>query len=274
MRHAFSLVIGFGLIACGETAPRTGVMPGTANDGYDAPSNAEAAAAYMSGFQARFDIQDLDYPEDIKDRIKAARRAKFQQEMQNAKVRQEFIAKLSLTLLAQKDPEAKRLLKDIKKNPKQTPDAQTTQQIFAMLPPMPKRNRQSNLERDQTYSSAVRRYKAEFRNLNIDTCRWTQMKRLIGSGHEEMALIHGQHPEKGFRCTVDLTIEKNKGYPRVYNFDAFWVRSQSGDWQYFGTFRAIEVEPRLQRLNQDLLRDPEGTIMRQSTFDMMASAFN
>lgn len=274
MKSFLPIILVIVLSACGETAPKTGAMPGIANGGYDAPSNAEAAAAYMAGFQARYDIPELEYPEDIKARVRAARQAKMQTDMQVMEKRQEIIATLALTVLAQKDPEAKKLLKDLKDNPKAQPDTGSMDQMFAMIESQPKRHRLSETERQTIYHQAVRDYKSDFKSLTVNTCRWTEMKRLIGSRHEEMAFIHGSHPTHGYMCAVDLQIEKRKGYPRTSSFNDFWVKTHSGEWNYYGKYRNVGIGPRLQKLNPDILRDPEGTIMRQSIFGSVASSFN
>ena len=114
MRGLAALLVCFGLAACGEPAPKSGVMPGIAGGPYEAPKNAEAAAAYMAGFHARYDIPELDYPQDIKDRIRAARNKRFIRDMEVAEKRQVLMSKLALTVLAQKDPEAKEVLKKLK----------------------------------------------------------------------------------------------------------------------------------------------------------------
>lgn len=276
MKHVLTGLLITGVSACSPSTPKTGVMPGIANGGYDAPTNAEAAAAYMAGFQARYDIPELEYPEEIKARVRAAREIKFQTEMRVMEKRQKIMATLALTVLAQTDPEAKKLLKELNDNPNKSPDSDSMDKIFTMVDAPPKRQRQrlSTTERQTIYHTAVRQYKSDFRSLTIESCRWTEMKRLIGSRHEEMALIHGTHPTHGYKCAVDLKYEKRKGYPRVTSFNDFWVKSPSGDWRYYGRYRKVDVQPRLQRLNPDLMRDPEGTIMRQSLFDNIASTLN
>ena len=272
MRYLASLLICLGVSACSEPAPKTGAMPGVATGGYDAPSNAEAAAAYMKGFHERFDLPELDYPQDIKNRIKKARIDQFARHMRNGQKRQKVMAHLGL--LATKDPETKKLLEVIKNTPKVKLDNDELTRLFALAESQSDKHKISESERKKTYETAVKDYKRQFNNLNIETCRWTEMKRLIGSGHEEMAFIHGHHPTHGFLCSVELILEKRKGYPRVTSFNDFWVKSQSGDWDYYGKFRGVEVRPRLQQLNSALLRDPEGTIKRQSMGDMIASSFN
>jgi len=190
MRVLGAIFLCVGLAACSEPAPKTGAMPGVATGGYDAPSNAEAAAAYMAGFQARYDIPELDYPEDIKLRIRQAKQKRFARDMAVAEKRQKIMSRLALTVLAQKDPEAKELLEKLKNDPKAKPDTKDVTQIFAMFDRAPQR--------------------------------------------------------------VSL----------------------SKEWAYYGKFRGVEITPRLQGLNQNLLKDPEGTIMRQSTMDSIAQAFN
>ena len=274
MRVLGAIFLCVGLAACSEPAPKTGAMPGVATGGYDAPSNAEAAAAYMAGFQARYDIPELDYPEDIKLRIRQAKQKRFARDMAVAEKRQKIMSRLALTVLAQKDPEAKELLEKLKNDSKAKPDTKDVTQIFAMFDRAPQRVSLSKSERDRIYQNTIRDYKSDFRSLKIETCRWTEMTRLIGSGHEQMARIHGTHPTHGFKCAVDMKTEKNKGYPRIRHFNGFWVKMPSGEWAYYGKFRGVEITPRLQGLNQNLLKDPEGTIMRQSTMDSIAEAFN
>ena len=274
MKKYLAYILLLSVSACGQSTPKTGAMPGIADGGYDAPTSAEAAAAYMAGFQARYDIPELEYPLDIQRRIRAARVERLDRSMKNAKARTELMAKLGLTVLAQSDPEAKKLLKDLKENPNKAPDADNLNNILNMIDTQPKRQTLTRTERQIIYDKAVRQYKSNFRNLKVDSCRWTEMTRLIGSKHEEMAFIHGVHPTHGFRCAVELKYEKRKGYPRVTEFNDFWVKNSSGDWMYFGRFRQVDIGPRRQRLNPALLRDPEGTIMRQSPMDMIASSFN
>jgi len=264
------ILICAGLTACSESTPKTGVMPGIATGGYDAPTNGEAAAAYMAGFQARYDIPELDYPEDIKVRIQNARQKRFARDMNIAETRQKMMAKLALTVMAQKDPEAKDLLKKLKDNPKTTPKASDISQLIAMMDRGPKRQTLTKSEREKIYKGALRDYKYSFRSLKIESCRWTEMTRLIGSGHEQMAFIHGTHPTQGYKCEVEMKTEVHKGYPRLTHFQAFWVKAKNGNWTYYGKFRGVGISPRQLRLDQNLLKDPEGTIGRQSTMDSIA----
>lgn len=272
MRYLTTLLLGVGLIACSEPAPKTGAMPGVATGGYDAPSNAEAAAAYMKGFQDRYDIPELDYPQDIKDRIQKARINQFSRHMHNGQKRQKIMAHLGL--IVTKDPETKKLLEGMKNVPTVKLGENELARLFALAESQSNIQGNSNSERKKIYEKAVTDYKSHFKNLKIETCRWTEMRRLIGSGHEEMALIHGHHPTHGFLCAVNLILEKRKGYPRTIILDGFWVKSQSGDWEYYGKFRGVGLKPRLQQLDPALLRDPERTIKRQSVGDMIARSFN
>ena len=274
MRGLAALLVCFGLAACGEPAPKSGVMPGIAGGPYEAPKNAEAAAAYMAGFHARYDIPELDYPQDIKDRIRAARNKRFIRDMEVAEKRQKIMSKLALTVLAQKDHEAKEVLKKLKENPKAKPGPSDINQLLGMIQSESSSERFTKSEREKIYSTAIKEYKSAFRRLKIESCRWTEMKRLIGSRHEEMALIHGHHPTHGFQCSVELKTEQRKGYPRFRDIGDFWVKGSDGNWDYFGRFYGVDVRPRRQRLNQNLLKDPEGTIMRQSTMDAIANSFN
>ena len=272
MRVLTTLLICLGVAACSEPAPKTGALPGVATGGYDAPSNAEAAAAYMGGFHERYDIPKLDYPQEIKDRIRKARFEQFERFMRKGQNRTEMMAKLAL--MVSNDPEAKELYKEMNKAPKAELDAEEMTRLFALANSHSNKDRISKSQRNKIYKTAVKEYKRHFINLKVESCRWTKMRRLIGSGHEEMAFIHGHHPTHGFYCSADLTLEKNKGYPRTSNFNGFWVKSQSGDWEYFGKFYRVEIRPRRQQLNPALLRDPEGTLKRQSMGDMIASSFN
>jgi len=272
MRYLASLLICLGVSACSEPAPKTGAMPGVATGGYDAPSNAEATAAYMAGFHQRFDIPALDYPQEIKDRMKKARIEQFGRHMRNGQRRTKLMARLGL--MASKDPEVKKLLKEIKNAPKAELDHDSMTRLFELADSKAKKNKMSESQRNKVYETAMTEYKRHFNSLKIETCRWTEMQRLIGSGHEEMAFIHGHHPTHGFLCAVELTLEKRKGYPRTTSFNDFWVKSQSGDWEYYGKFRGVGVKPRLQQLNPALMRDPEGVIKRQSMGDMIANSFN
>ena len=249
-------------------------MPGIAKGPYDAPNNAEAAAAYMAGFQARYDIPELDYPQDVKDRIRTARLKRFDRDMRVAEKRTELMAKLALTVLAQKDPEARELLENLKDNPKTKPKPDQLNQLLLMAESRPIRERLSKSEREKIYRGAIQDYKSEFRRLTIETCRWTEMTRLIGTRHEEMAFIHGSHPTHGYRCEVELKTEQRKGYPRLRHFHDFWVKAADGNWDYYGRFRGVGISPRIQQLDQRLLKDPEGIIMRQSTMEHIAQSLN
>lgn len=272
MRNLSIILLGIAASACGDTTPKSGVMPDIATGGYEAPTNAEAAASYMAGFHARFYIPELDYPQEIKDRMRAARITRLEEEMKVAKRRSEIMAKLALTVMATKDPESRQLLKDLKNNPEKEPDTAGLKHMVAMMEDRPQRQKQAKAEREKIYLSAVRRYKSNFRSLKVQDCRWTEMTRLIGSGHEAMALIHGAHPTHGYKCEVELKTEVRRGYPRYTHLKGFWVQTPAGDWKYYGTFKGVEVRPRLQRLNPALLRDPEGTIRRQSLFNMTLSS--
>ncbi|MEP3653705.1 MAG: hypothetical protein ABJO36_02315 [Litorimonas sp.] len=271
MKRLVILTLGIGVAACSDPAPKTGVMPGIATGGYDVPSNAEASAAFMAAFQARYDIPELDYPEDIKLRIRQARADRLQRDMRVMEKRQKIMAKLALTVLAKKDPEAKKLLEDIKNDPKASENPASMEWMASLMEAQPKRYQMSESQRQKIYQSAVTDYKTSFRNLEIETCRWTEMKRLIGSGHEEMAYIHGDHPTHGFKCSGEMRTERRKGYPRLTSFSDFWVKSSSGDWLYYGQFRNVGIAPRNQYLNQNLLNNPEETIARQNSWDMITS---
>jgi len=274
MRYFLGILTGIGLTACSEPAPKTGLMPGLTTGGYDAPSNAEASAAYMAGFQSRYDIPELEYPEDIQLRIRKARLASLQRDMHIAEKRQKIMAKLALTVMATKDKEAKELLEDIKNNPKAADNPASMNWLSSMIDAHPKPSRMSKSERQKHYNAALRSYKKAFRNLDIETCRWTEMKRLIGSGHEAMAYIHGDHPTHGYKCSGDMKTERRKGYPRQTSFNDFWVQSPAGDWRYYGQFRGVGIRPRKQFLDQNLLKNPEATIARQNSWDRVTSQLN
>ena len=274
MKSYATLFLALALGSCGQNAPKTGAMPGVATGGYDAPSNAEAAAAYMGGFQARYDIPELDYPQEIKDRMRAARRQRLEHDMRIHENRQKLMSVMALTVLAKKDPEAKRLLQELKDNPEVKPSKTALNSLFAISENQPKRNPLTKGERNDIYYGAIRRYKKNFRSLKIGTCRWTEMQRLIGSGHEQMAFIHSTHPTHGYRCEVELKVEARKGYPRLSNFSAFWVQTKAGDWTYYGKFYQVGVRPRTQALDTNLLNNPEATIMRQNSWDAIARSLN
>lgn len=274
MKLRVTFLLALGLSACSEPAPKFGAMPGIATGGYEAPSNAEASAAYMAGFQARYDIPELDYPDDIKQRIITARLARLQKDMRVAEKRQKIMSKLALTVMARKDPEAKRLLEDIKNNSKASDDEASINWVASVMDIQPQRTALSKSERQHRYSSAIRDYRKAFRNLEIENCRWTEMKRLIGSGHEAMAFIHGEHPTHGFQCVGEMKTERNKGYPRLTSFRSFWVKTSSGDWRYYGTFPGVGIAPRRQSLDPAVLSDPEKTILKQSSWDWIASQLN
>ena len=274
MKSYATLFLALALGSCGQNAPKTGTMPGVATGGYSAPSNAEAAAAYMGGFQARYDIPELDYPQEIKDRMRAARRQRLERDMRIHENRQKLMSVMALTVLAKKDPEAERLLQKLKDNPEVKPSKTALNSLFDISENQPKRNPLTKGERNDIYYGAIRRYKKNFRSLKVDTCRWTEMKRLIGSGHEQMAFIHGTHPTYGYRCEVELKVEARKGYPRPSNFSAFWVQSKAGDWAYYGKFYQVGVRPRTQALDANLLNNPEATIMRQNSWEAIASSLN
>jgi hypothetical protein len=269
-----TLFLALALVSCGQNTPKTGAMPGVATGGYDAPSNAEAAAAYMGGFQARYDIPELDYPQEIKDRMRAARRQRLERDMNLQANRQKLMAKLALTVLAKKDPEAKRLLEELKDNPEVKPSKTALNQLFAISENQPEQTQLTKGERNDIYYGAIRRYKKNFRSLSVDACRWTEMRRLIGSGHAQMALIHGTHPTHGYKCEVELKVEARKTYPRLSNFSAFWVQTEAGDWTYYGKFYQVGVRPRTQALDANLLNNPEAVIMRQNSWDAIASSLN
>ena len=71
------------LVACGNE-PKTGIMPGIATGGYSAPTNADVSASYMGGFMARYDIPELDYPEDVKQSMKQTRLKRLDRDMEVA----------------------------------------------------------------------------------------------------------------------------------------------------------------------------------------------
>lgn len=271
MKQLVIFALAVGLSACSEPAPKTGLMPGVATGGYDAPNNAEASAAFMAAFQARYDIPELDYPEDIKLRIRQARMDRLQRDMRVAEKRQKLMAKLALTVMATKDPEAKEALKKIKDDPNASENPTSMNWMTSLMEAQPQRARLSKSERQKVYKSAIRDYKKSFRNLQVENCRWTELKRLIGSGHEAMAVIHGNHPTHGFECTGEMKIEERKGYPRLRSFRDFWVKSPSGEWLYYGQFRGVGISPRKQFLNPNLLKNPEATIARQNSWDIVTS---
>jgi len=274
MRRVFILLFGFATVACSNPEPKSGLMPGTVTGGYEAPTNAEASATFMAAFQARYDIPALDYPNDIKKRIKKARLEKLQKDMKVAAKRQEFISKLALRVLAQKDPEAKKLLEEIQDNPRAFEQEASLDWIGPYLDAGPKRDSLSTTERNSIYQSAIREYKRNFRVLNIESCRWTEMTRLIGTGHEAMARIYGNHPTHGFECIGDMKIEKRKGYPRNVNFRGFLIKSPSGDWRYYGKFPGVGISARRQYLDSNLMQNPEQTIARQDIWDSLTSQLN
>ncbi len=274
MRLATLLALLICLSACKEPAPKTGLMPGTTTGGYDAPSNAEASAAFISGFQARYDIPELDYPAEIKARIRQARLARLQKDMQVVAKRQQIMAKLALTLKSRTDSEAKELLEKMKDSPVSSTSDDSMDWMVGLMDAQPKQHLLPKSERNKIYQSAVSDYKKAFRNLAIENCRWTEMKRLIGSGHEAMAFVHGDHPTHGFECVGEMKIERRKGYPRNQSFRDFWVKAESGEWRYYGQFRGVGVAARQQSLDPNLLKNPEKTIARQNSWEIITSQLN
>lgn len=274
MKRALISVFAITIGSCAEPEPKTGTMPGIATGGYEAPTNGEASAAFMAAFQARYDIPELNYPDDIKARIQAARLKKLKRDMRVAAKRQEIVSKLVLTAMARKDPEAKRLLQDIKDNPEASEDASSMDWINAFMDAQPKKASLSPSERNAVYQSTIHTYKKAFRNLEIESCRWTEMTRLIGSGHEAMAKIHGEHPTHGYRCVGEMKTEQRKGYPRFRDFHGFWIKSETGDWRYYGQFRGVGVAARRQSLDPELLKNPEKVIARESSWDRIISQLN
>lgn len=274
MKNILGIILILGLNACSEATPKTGAMPGIATAGYDAPTNAEASAAYMGAFQARYNIPELDYPEDIKIRIKKARLKQLQRDMRVVEKRQKVMATLTLQVLAMNDTNAKKALDDIKKNPSSAQKDTAIDWMTSIMDNQQEQLRLPKAQREIIYKKTITDYAQNFRALEIETCRWTKMRRLIGSGHEAMAYTYGDHPTHGYECSGDMKTERNKGYPRKRSFRDFWVKSPSGEWLYYGQFRGVGIAPRKQQLNPELLKNPEAYIARKNSWDWVASQLN
>ena len=183
------------------------------------------------------------------------------------------MTKLAVANVGKSNPEVKEMLEALQDNPKLKPSPEQATQLFALMGQTSKRKPLTKAERAEEYAEAIEAYEDHFRRLEIESCRWTEMKRLIGSGHEAMAFIHGVHPEKGYRCEFKLKIEKNKGYPREIHSAGFWVKLETGEWAYYGKFPGVDKRPRKQKLDEKLLKNPEKTIMRQSRMDYISQGF-
>ena len=194
--------------------------------------------------------------------------------MRVAEKRQKLMATLATHVIAMNDPDTKKAFDEFKNNPPSEQNDTTVDWVTSILDNQTEPVRLSNSQREKIYKRTIKNYAREFRAIEIESCRWTKMTRLIGSGHEEMAYIHGDHPTHGYECIGDMIIERNKGYPRKRIIQDFWVQSPSGEWLYYGKFLGVGIAARKQYLNPEILKNPEAYIASRNSWDWAASQLN
>lgn len=244
------------LLGCGEEpAAKTGALPAQLTANYPAPDSREAKTSYIEGFRARYDIPVLEYPPEVQEAIEKARFKRFRR-MKRLSAANTKVVRASLSAIGTESDVA-RFDAATRKSElvlKELTDGDIALMIKAMSPP-PKRTPEQ-LQRH--YERLVAAYPRRVRTLSVDRCQWTEMRRLVGSGHEALAYQYGEHPTHGYECIVKTKIAVYKGkVTRDDTFQAFFVRDSKGTLRYFGKFRDVGVKPRLMRLDPLAFENPD-----------------
>jgi len=260
------------LSACsGKEAPKSGALPTIATAEYQPPTAQESTEAYLKGFEARYDIPYLDYPADIKARMKAARIEKLRNDKNlfelNVKLVKTAISSDELGKLTGRDGA---IIKDLK-NDLNTNDIETLMrgshekiELMAKIATQQKKKQKLSLQdRKDRYDSTVKAYPRRVISYSTDRCKWEPLKDLIYSGYKEMSRIHGEWPEKGFYCHTTLEVKTHGKYTREIDDYGFFAKSEkTGEWLYYGTYINVGVSPRRQQLNAEILENPERALKR------------
>ena len=269
--------LAFGLSACGGPAA-SGELPTYVGATYEAPSARDMRSAYLRAFKGRYDIEPLAYPEDIQLRMDAAQVTKMQRMLKSTKKRKRMATWIGLKAVSMEDVEKRQELQALVARMDSKSFAKDTAAVSRLMELMRERDKMSPSElaaARRNYDRLVKLHPRQVRTVKNVDCEWQPMKRLIGSGHEAMAVVHGWHPVEGYYCHARIFVERRAGYPRDFELRGYFVRDQEGEWDYYGKFQAVSFNPRRQQLDPAMLADPEKAILsRKSREDTLAAAFN
>ena len=258
------------LTSCGEQEQaQTGALPTIVSAPYNPPTQAQAKAAYMKGFTLRYDVPVLEYPEEIKARAKAARLQKLKGNKKLLKLNMAVVKKtLNSGLVAKMRGEDKTIAEQLLKH-MDNDDLDAVLDLGAqndrmldLMTMMAASERKSSkpVFTAQDYDNLVGSYKTRMKEFKIERCHWKPMKKLIGSGIEDMASLYGVRPPSGFDCVLEAHIKQNPRSVRPYDSTGYFIKSASGEWQYFGNYSGVGTSPRRLTLNPKILKNPEKAV--------------
>ncbi len=241
---------------------------------YMPPNHMVAKKAYIEGFKLRYDIPELDYPDDIKQRVRFARieilrrnekYLKMNMGLVRAGLNSEYIA----TLRGQDKTIAEQILDDIdKKDFDAILDASVhNDRMWKMMTAVATTKKNKGKPRPpftaRDYDKAVRIYPSRIKSLKISECNWEHMIEYIGSGYDEMGVVHDERPPSAYKCDIETHIKSNARYNRPFDTKGYFFKSEkTGKWLYYGKFPSVRAKPRRLSLNPKILKNPEKAIRK------------
>lgn len=271
MRRALAPIVMAALLAAcsGADAPPppslSGALPGVATPGYDAPRDGVARLAMLEAFSRQYERGATDYPDHTVRMMRDAR-------IHVLRTDRRFVKKHAAAIRAA----VASALGEAAAAQMTTP--QTMQSAFAGAKPetvgvivdalraqaVPARE---PVAFDPELKTHIGRFKSRFARATLSDCRWSEMERLIGSNHDELATLVGFHPDAGYRCEVEVSFKMPSGHMRTFPVSGspHFVLDREGEWRYFGRFEGMERRPYPIELDADILRDPY-TAVRKGAF--------
>ena len=256
------------LNACnGQEQTQTGALPKIDSAPYKLPTQAQAKAAYIKGYKLRYDIPALEYPKEIKDRVRAARIQKLKKNKKLLKLNMAFVKKsLNSELIAKMRGEDKTISDQLMKHLKSDDlDAILDlgahhERMFDLVTLFAAHEKQKVPLTAEDYDKHVKNYTQRMQMFKIENCRWKPMKKIIGAGYEEMASLYGERPSSGYDCVLEAHLEKNSRNLRAYDATGYFIKSAAGEWLYFGNYMGVGVRPHRLTLNPKILKNPEKAV--------------
>jgi len=250
---------------------KTGALPTIVSAPYKAPTQSQAKAAYIRGFDLRYNVAELEYPSDIKARVKAARLKKLKGDKKLLKLNMAVVKKTLngdiLTKLRGEDKTiANQLLEHIEADDLDAvldlgAHHDRMFDLMAMMAASDKKQGKPKIVfTAQDYDRLVNSYATRMQMFKVERCHWKPMKKLIGSGYEDMAHLHGERPASAFNCIIETHLKQNPRSTRAYDSTGYFSKSATGEWQYFGNYGGVGASPRRLKLNPKILKNPERAV--------------
>jgi len=83
-------------------------------------------------------------------------------------------------------------------------------------------------------------------------------------------MIYGIQPEYGYHCEMELVVSSktSRKYDRPIDDTAYFIKSDEGQWLYYGIFRSVGVRPRRMELHPLIMKSPERAVRTLPFWEM------